>query len=279
MPRLGSAARMIAATASASPARSSRSTFELAFVHLPSECRAHARALVDAERPRVALRVDGEADGAVAVLPEAAERVLQEGAADTATAPRPPREQHLHPAAAGERRDVDRPRGDFVAVAHDVPERRVEMLVADVELRPLVERARVELPVVREPLLLRRMERARIGGVEVLEPEAVRQPGRRGRRGELDAHLAKDPDRAVAALVQEQPAGLVTLEHADLEARRAALGGRFLEQLDDPEAHLVRGRVRLAAVELAAIVQRRVADHAGLVDRDPHVATEVELGP
>src|SRR5215212_6862269 len=135
------AATNSSATRCASSARNSRSAgIELLLEHHPSEDRLHPRTLVELERAHVSVRIDAETDAAFTSLPEAAERVGQQRVADPAAAPRPACEQRRHPAAAVEAVDVDRARDDPIAVAHDAPERRVELLALDVALAPRLER-------------------------------------------------------------------------------------------------------------------------------------------
>src|SRR5215208_2022075 len=126
--RLGFAAAITAAIASASSTRTSRSTRELLLVHHPADHRLHARALVHAERARVALGVDTETDAALAAFPEADEGVLEQSAGDAAAAPWAAREERVDPAAAVETGDGDRPSGDLVPGADDAPQRRIELL-------------------------------------------------------------------------------------------------------------------------------------------------------
>jgi hypothetical protein len=175
------------------------------------------------ERTQGAVRIDAQADAPLTALPEPDERVLQERAADAPTAPRPPREEDTHPAAPVAVRHADRARRDLVTGTHDAPERRVELFLHEMKVTPLVELAPLELPVVGEGLLLRRVERMGVAvRVERTRDEPLRPLGPRRLGGELGPHLAEHAHGLVAELGEQPPARLVRLGDPALDPARAA---------------------------------------------------------
>src|SRR4051812_45153025 len=149
----------------------------------PAERGRHPRALVQAEGARLAAGVDPEAGAALAALPEAAERILQQRRADAPPAPRAAGEELVHEAAAVGVAGADRPGGDLAAGADHAPQRRVEALALQVAPRPGLERLRRVLPVVGERLLLGGVEAARVAlrleghDLEPVRPHGGGRPG------------------------------------------------------------------------------------------------------
>src|SRR3954465_11769610 len=91
-----------------------RSAAEVLLVHHPAEHGRHPSALIEAERARVARRIDAEPDAVLAALPEARERVEEERGAQALLAPRATREERLDKAAAVRVARADRPGSDLV---------------------------------------------------------------------------------------------------------------------------------------------------------------------
>src|SRR5918994_8014115 len=228
--------------------------------------------------------MSAEADAALAALPEAPERVGEERRAHALLAPRATCEERVDEAAAVGVACADRPGGDLVPGADDTPERWVEALAPEVPLRPRLEVARREFPVIRERLLVRGVELERVTlRVEGDGAQPVRPLGCGRRRLELDAQLAEDAHGAVAERLEQPAGGGVGLEDGVLDPAGAAAGRVVLEpghdQPPDPPPERVGVDVSLGAPELASLAHRSVADDAIAVADDARVLREVEARP
>jgi hypothetical protein len=117
-------------------------------------------------------------------------------------APRATREERVDKAAAVRVACADRPGGDLVPGADDAPERRVKALAPEVALRPRLEVARRVVPVIRERLLVRGVDRERVTlRVERDDAQPGRPLGCGRRRLELDAQLAEDAHGAIGLVL------------------------------------------------------------------------------
>ena len=220
----------------------------------------------------------------LAALPDAPEGVAEERRAHALPAPRATRVEHVDPAATVRVAPADRPRGDLVPGADDAPERRVEALAPEVELRPRLEVARREVPAVRERVLVRGVELERVTHrVERDNAQPVRPLGWGRRRVELDAQLAEDAHGAVAKRLEQPAGGGVGLQDGVLDPACAAACRVVLEpgrdQPPDPPPVNVGVDVPLDAPELGSLAHQAVADDALAVPEDARVLLELEVRP
>src|SRR5205085_9088 len=93
---------------------------------------------------------------------------------------------------------------DLGAVPREKPERRVGVVRLQAELLPLVERHRNESPVLRERLVERRMERARVLGPKRRNADALHRFRRRRRAVEVDLHAVEATNLVEPELFEQQ---------------------------------------------------------------------------
>src|SRR5262249_27288928 len=221
------------------------SSCERLLVRRHLEVDVHADALVEMRSAGGVLRVDAERDTAEAALVEVAEAVVEQRLREPAAAIRATYAECVAPLAAVPVRVVAGARGDLavLVVADDEPGRRVVPGLRALLLPPLVEVARVVLPVVLERFLECRVERARVLLAERLERQAL-WPRRRGRRpGERDRHLVERPHPSEAVRLEERDGILVPGEHAELHARQARLPRATRRRVDDRRAEPTPARL------------------------------------
>src|SRR5206468_3999836 len=138
----------------------------------------HADALVERDRAGRVLGVDVERDPPRAAAPELGERRLEQRLAEPLAAPRGPDADRADVSAAGDVRIVARDGGELVSVPDDEPDGPVLVAVlAPAALEPLVERVRMPLPVLRERLVQRVVERLVLVLVQLVQDEPFREGG------------------------------------------------------------------------------------------------------
>src|SRR4029079_19744731 len=115
-------------------------------------CDAHADALVEMRGAGLVAGVDRQGDPALSAPVELAERLEEERTADAPSAPRLEGRDGVHPARA-EPECVDRRSDDPVALAHQIDEAGIPELAIEAVLAPLLERLRLEPPVLGERVL------------------------------------------------------------------------------------------------------------------------------
>src|SRR5262249_60287875 len=101
---------------------------------------------------------------------------------EAVASPGGPNTDRSDPAAAGSLWVVPSGGHDGLIGPDEEPERRVMIRLRDLPFPPLLERRRLELPVLRKRLLERFVERTRVLGGERLDSKALGEPGslRRG---------------------------------------------------------------------------------------------------
>src|SRR5205085_7372733 len=151
---------------------------------------------------------------------------------------------------------------DLGVVPREKPERRVSVVRLQAELLPLVERHRNESPVLRERLVERRMERARVLGPKRRNADALHRFRRRRRAVEVDLHAVEATNLVEPELFEQQSRPLVLREHPCFELVAAALSHGALRARDQLAGNPAAGVLRMNAdphVEVAA-ARRECAD-------------------
>jgi hypothetical protein len=108
---------------------------------------------------------------------EFTEAVQQKSLPKPTTPPCPAHAQRTNPSPARSLRIVARGGDDGLLVADEKPKRRIMVRALELALPPVLETLRPVLPVVRERLLERGVERAGEGGGERLDSETLREHG------------------------------------------------------------------------------------------------------